>query len=212
MGFRFRRSIKIAPGLRVNIGKSGASISAGVRGASINAGAQGLHTNVGIPGTGISYRIRIDGGSEQRRTARTQQRIEKESERLEKERIRQEALTRIKFRLDKETGSLHIEDAFGAPLSRQELKVVWDQMGNMILKWLEQQAEEINGDVDLLTTIHEDTPSPVAEPEYLITPFNEQPPAQPKYPPPIPQPEIKVLHPLNFFASLLKSQRRKHEE
>ena len=32
MGFRFRKSIKIAPGVRLNIGKKSASISVGGRG------------------------------------------------------------------------------------------------------------------------------------------------------------------------------------
>jgi hypothetical protein len=39
MGFRFRRSIRIAPGLRVNIGKRGiSSMSLGKRGATLNVG------------------------------------------------------------------------------------------------------------------------------------------------------------------------------
>lgn len=60
MSFRFRRSIKIAPGVRVNLSKSGASVSMGARGASISTGKRGTYANVGIPGTGLSYRQRID--------------------------------------------------------------------------------------------------------------------------------------------------------
>ena len=56
MGFlRFRRSFRIGPGLRLNIGKRGASLSAGVRGAHVTVGKDGVRTTVGIPGTGISY-------------------------------------------------------------------------------------------------------------------------------------------------------------
>lgn len=55
MGFSFRKSIKIFPGFRVNIGKRGVSASIGVRGATLNIGRRGVKTTVGMPGTGISY-------------------------------------------------------------------------------------------------------------------------------------------------------------
>lgn len=212
MAFRFRRSIRIAPGLRINLGKRGVSLSAGGRGATITTGARGTYANVGIPGSGLSYRERIGGGSEQRRTTRTQQRLDSESKRLEKERIRQEALSKIKLSLDKETGALQIENAFGAPLSRQDLKLVWDQKKDMILEWLEQQADATNGDVELLTTIHEDTPSPDSEPEYNIEPFNQQPPEHPKEPDEVPKPSAQILPDLGFFASFSKSKITAHEE
>jgi hypothetical protein len=55
MGFRFRRSIKILPGIRLNIGKRGVSTSVGVRGAHVTLGKSGTRTTVGIPGSGLSY-------------------------------------------------------------------------------------------------------------------------------------------------------------
>ena len=55
MGFRFRRSVKLLPGVRVNFGKRGASVSVGVRGAHVTYGPTGRRTTVGLPGTGISY-------------------------------------------------------------------------------------------------------------------------------------------------------------
>lgn len=55
MGFRFRRSIRVFPGVRVNFGKRGASISVGRRGANVTFGDKGVRTTVGIPGTGMSY-------------------------------------------------------------------------------------------------------------------------------------------------------------
>jgi hypothetical protein len=55
MGLRFRKSIRIAKGVRINLSKSGASVSVGRRGASINLGKKGVRTTVGIPGSGISY-------------------------------------------------------------------------------------------------------------------------------------------------------------
>lgn len=56
MGFRMRKSIKIAPGIRMNVSKSGVGMSAGVKGARISKGADGrTRTTVGIPGSGISH-------------------------------------------------------------------------------------------------------------------------------------------------------------
>lgn len=54
MGFRFRKSLSILPGVRLNIGKKGLGISAGVKGARVGVGSKGTYTSVGIPGTGIS--------------------------------------------------------------------------------------------------------------------------------------------------------------
>ena len=55
MTFRFRRSIKIVPGVRLNVGKRGVSASIGVRGAHVTVGKAGTRSTVGIPGTGASW-------------------------------------------------------------------------------------------------------------------------------------------------------------
>lgn len=60
MGIRFRRSIRIFPGLRVNVSGSGVSATVGPSGASVNVGSHGTYANVGLPGSGISSRTRLD--------------------------------------------------------------------------------------------------------------------------------------------------------
>lgn len=56
MGFRARRSIKIAPGVRLNVSSKSIGLSAGVRGARVSVNSSGRVTRtVGIPGTGISH-------------------------------------------------------------------------------------------------------------------------------------------------------------
>jgi hypothetical protein len=57
MGFRFRRRLKILPGLWINLSKGAPSLSIGGRGATTNIGAKGVTTTLGIPGTGLSYRF-----------------------------------------------------------------------------------------------------------------------------------------------------------
>ncbi len=59
MGFRFRRSIRLGKGLRINLSKSGASLSVGRRGATMNLSPKGNKITVGLPGTGLSYSTRI---------------------------------------------------------------------------------------------------------------------------------------------------------
>lgn len=63
MGLRLRKSIKIAPGIKLNLSKSGISTTIGKRGSSVNVSKKGVYGSAGIPGTGISYRGKIDGGS-----------------------------------------------------------------------------------------------------------------------------------------------------
>lgn len=55
MAFRFRKSVKIAPGVRLNFSKSGVSTSIGGRGATINLSSHGTRHTVGLPGTGLSF-------------------------------------------------------------------------------------------------------------------------------------------------------------
>lgn len=63
MALRYRKRIKIAPGIYINISKSGISTTIGPRGASVNFGKNGTYVNAGIPGTGLYERQRIDKGS-----------------------------------------------------------------------------------------------------------------------------------------------------
>src|ERR1700680_4024026 len=53
MSLRFRRSIRIAPGVRVNLGLHGAGLSIGSRGLHGGMNRRGMYTSAGIPGTGI---------------------------------------------------------------------------------------------------------------------------------------------------------------
>lgn len=55
MGFRLRQTLRIFPGLRLNLSKSGVSASVGVQGATLNVGRKGIRGTVGVPGSGMSY-------------------------------------------------------------------------------------------------------------------------------------------------------------
>jgi len=56
MGFKFRKRIKIAPGVKLNITSKGiSSVSVGGKGATLNVGKKGVKSTLSIPGTGLSY-------------------------------------------------------------------------------------------------------------------------------------------------------------
>ncbi len=59
MGWRFRRSIRIAPGIRLNVGRHGVtSLSLGGKGVTMNLSKRGTKTTYSLPGTGLSYQTR----------------------------------------------------------------------------------------------------------------------------------------------------------
>jgi len=60
MSWRFRKTFKVFPGLRLNLSSSGLSATVGASPLSVNFGPKGVFANVGIPGTGFSFRERLD--------------------------------------------------------------------------------------------------------------------------------------------------------
>jgi len=55
VGFRFRRFVKLIPGVRINLSGRGASVSLGVRGFHYTIGSKGTRVTAGVPGTGLSW-------------------------------------------------------------------------------------------------------------------------------------------------------------
>lgn len=56
MGLNFRKSFKLAPGVRLNVSKKGiSSVSIGGKGARVNVSKKGTRTTLSAPGTGLSY-------------------------------------------------------------------------------------------------------------------------------------------------------------
>lgn len=61
---RYRNRIKLAPGLNINLSKSGISATLGTKGASVNFGKNGAYLNSGIPGTGLYNRTKISSNQQ----------------------------------------------------------------------------------------------------------------------------------------------------
>ena len=67
MGFRFRKSFRMFPGGRINLGKRGVSASFGVRRAGVTLGRR-TSAHVGIPSAGLSYVANIGSGRRRKST------------------------------------------------------------------------------------------------------------------------------------------------
>ena len=73
MGLRFRKSINLGGGFRVNLSKSGVGYSWGTKGLRVTKTAKGKsRVTASIPGTGISY-VAESGGKRKRRVKTAQQ-------------------------------------------------------------------------------------------------------------------------------------------
>lgn len=191
MGFRFRNTIRLAPGIRLNLGKRGVSLSAGVRGATVTLGKNGLWGNVGAPGTGLSYRTRLSGSPGHQR------RVQQEQQRQHRLSSAQGAAPAIAFQpvLD-EKGRVTLLDQAGRPLSAAQRRRVWSEHGEQVTSWLQAEMDRINGDLPLLLEIHHDiVPPGSAMPEYQPEPFDCPAPTAPepeRRPPRPPEPELKI--------------------
>jgi len=56
---KYRKRIKLFPGLILNISTSGISFTLGGKGISLNLSKKGLFLNTGIPGTGLYDRKKL---------------------------------------------------------------------------------------------------------------------------------------------------------
>lgn len=157
MPFRFRKSIKIAPGVRMNIGKRGVS-SIGV--GNLNFGRRGVYSNISIPGTGISYRSQIVGRSQTSATPpKTQQ-----------PKSTKEMAVTLKLQDD---GSVIFTDEKGKPLPDHLTREAKKQNKELILQWLQEQRAKYNAEIEAVLRIHLTTPSPSGD--IIVNPKPEPP-------------------------------------
>lgn len=57
--FRFRKVIPLGRFLRINVSKTGPSLSVGRPGATVNVRKDRVDGTVGLPGSGLSYKERL---------------------------------------------------------------------------------------------------------------------------------------------------------
>lgn len=76
MGFRFRKSVKITPGVKINFGKKSMGLSIGGKygGVSFNS-RTGARVRASAPGTGLSYSTKLGGGHKKSSSAKSEPQI-----------------------------------------------------------------------------------------------------------------------------------------
>lgn len=75
MGFRFRKSLNLIPGIKINLSKSGPSFSVGGPGMTYNIGPKGNRATVGLPGSGMSYSTYSSDSPQRIRSSTTGKRL-----------------------------------------------------------------------------------------------------------------------------------------
>ncbi|MFW2600864.1 DUF4236 domain-containing protein [Aliarcobacter butzleri] len=189
MAFRFRKSIKIIPGVRVNLSSKGASLNVGPRGSSFSIGKQGIYSNVSIPGMGISFRKKISNNVREERALKRQRLSEQQT-----------IISVVLSLLD--DGNIVYKDENENLLDRKIVTKLWQEKSDMLKNWLETEAQKIN-DMDLITSIHYDMPTPYNEPQLEELEFGKEMPIEPK---------IREVKKPSFFKSLFfPSSKQKYQ-
>jgi hypothetical protein len=172
MSFRFRKSIKIMPGVRVNLfaSKSGLSpsLSVGPRGASVSVGKRGVHGNVGLPGTGVSYRTKLSGGSStpnNRGQVDNTQPIQSNGD---------ERLASVDF----ETGAVTIAPGYPDISTTQRNKMFREHKDGFV-EYIQSLVDVENGLANEIATVHYDCVSPSTPPVYHKLTFHRPDPVKP---------------------------------
>jgi hypothetical protein len=148
---RFRRSIKLAPGIKMNFSNSGVSWTLGPRGANVSIGKRGTFLNGSIPGTGFSDRARLASG---RSTNSVAPRSVSSGE--EGRTITQTAVVEVQ-----QDGSVTFRDGTGNVLSEEWMARAKAQAADTIRQLLKTTSDKINSDVVAIIDIHTTTPKPV---------------------------------------------------
>ena len=134
MSLRYRKRIGIAPGLRANVSKGGVSTTIGPRGASITVGEQGVYVNVGLPGTGLSFRKRIDTLFMKKQEAIADQQHKEDTNMAYSAQITRANPTALLFLIDQSGSMEDTMSSTGRPKAQQVSDVLNRTLGNLITR------------------------------------------------------------------------------
>lgn len=181
MSLRFRKSIKLAPGVRWNISNGGSSWSFGPRGASVNVGKRGTFLNAGIPGTGLSSRSQLTAAKSQATRS-------------------SDSNTSIPLTVGiTDDGTLYFQDRDGNPVADSVVEIAKKQNREAILGLIDRKCDEINAQVESLGQVHFLTPDCSISPRFESPKFELTPPTSP------------ALKTPGFFDRIFKSRLKRIE-
>jgi hypothetical protein len=148
VGFRFSKRVTLLPGLHLNLGLKGASISVGRRGANVTIGRRGVYGNVGLPGTGLSYRTRLDRPSPNlSRSAAPAAR---------------EILPPERFKVIFAAQGVVFTDDSDQPLDAETIRVIKRRCRDQLIDAFRGRADASTALIDMFEGVHRGTPPPTA--------------------------------------------------
>lgn len=167
---RFRRRIRIAPGLYINVSGSGLSASVGPRGASLTLGKRGIFANTSLPGTGLYYRSKLTGSGPKPKAARSPG---KGVAAAEASPILGGA------RLDFEAHTITLLDEAERPLPEHVVAQHWARWKHQVLPALEAAVAQRNAETEALGNLHASTPAPLPALDFQVALYPQAPQAGP---------------------------------
>lgn len=182
MAVRFRKSFKLAPGVRMNLSGGGLSWTLGPRGASVGIGKRGTYLNTGLPGTGLSMRQALPAGddSQPRKSAPA----------------RQKTQVSLNFSVG-DDGTITFTDHAGRPVPENMVTAAKRQQGDVIMGEIHQKCAQINGQVSALGELHLDAPDPANRPSFQPAPY------------PVDAPRLPLPRVPGFIDGFFKSRRKR---
>lgn len=188
--------MKIAPGVKLNVGKRGASVSIGGRGKRLTVGSSGTRITTGIPGTGVSYTQKIDTKGKSQRSQTSRSSLSDKSSMNASSSSAGSLLTTMAISLkNSDNGELEFTDSDGNILSPALKKLAVQQHHDTIREFIRKEAENWNQALHEIFNIHVGTPSPQTPPVYIPTSFDLQ------------KPSLPTLNKPGFLERMVKSKR-----
>ncbi|MGP9768786.1 DUF4236 domain-containing protein [Halomonas sp. AOP13-D3-9] len=194
MALRFNRRIRIAPGISLNLSKSGIGASIGPRGAKISVGSRGVYGNIGLPGTGLAYREKLN-----KRSVRSNPAGALSPGKALEQQLKAGGSAVVRARIQ-ENGELVITDEDGQPYDETELRVLRKYAGEGMRDMLQQACDRLNADISALATVHLNTLSPRDKPIFQSRAFPE------------PEPQRKTLLQPTLWSRIWPPARRRLAE
>lgn len=188
MAIRFRRSVRIFPGLRMNFSGSGIGLSMGVPGARVTVGPTGIYRHLSVPGTGLysRKRVRIDGGAGGGRGGSGPS---------------VHAISVLNYQISQEDPTMRLLDEHtDEPLPPATVRWVRKHYGDTLAKELEESARAFNAPLEAIETIHIETPAPSPAAQFVIRPFTEV------------RPEPPVEEPMRGLGRFFPGAKQRHQE
>lgn len=181
MSLRFRRSVRLAPGIRVNFGLRGPSLSVGPRGLGVTVGPSGVTRHVGIPGTGLSWQERSPAPWNGSRGGAWNPAPAPAPPPPPRVAPPGKELVHFRMALD-EHGWLRLTGMDETPLDENLVERIKREDPDTLHRWLDRTCDEINGELDAARTVHEDAPAPDLDHHVAPEPFATREPGPPAPP------------------------------